>query len=408
MQCYKQVFLPNASLDEGDTAHGDTRPISIGCVLNRVVSGAMLLHPSCQRWIQGLVPGQMHGALKGRNLEAGIVNLLEQWRHSDSVLLSLDLRKGFDYADANHSLKVLEHYGFCDEWLRYLTGVWERQLRFSQIEPYVTSVPEVVRRSLPQGDPLAPLAFCLLLVPAGKATTLPRPSLWTTATEELSLLSKPNGWDGAATWGSTRTPGRLRLWQNTYGTRSTSWSTPSRTGFASKRGRGKTEDVFFLEVSGWVQAWAPASCHGAIPGRDIFTALAVLEERVQGDWAVLASLDLQKAFDNCSPGATVRMLTHLGLPGGLVCWLQQGAPGVHGSFFLDDRNLAGTDAHGVLDAVAFAEHWSQRLGLQENYTKLSVVARSLGGGREQKPNPPACWALTLALAATKPIVRRLG
>ena len=86
----------------------------------------------------------------------------------------------------------------------------------------------------------------------------------------------------------------------------------------------------------------------------------------------------------------------------------QGAPGVHGSFFLDDRNLAGTDAHGVLDAVAFAEHWSQRLGLQENYTKLSVVARSLGGGREQKPNPPACWALTLALAATKPIVRRLG
>ena len=170
MQCYKQVFLPNASLDEGDTAPGDTRPISIGCVLNCVVSGAMLLHPSCQRWIQGLVPGQMHGALKGRNLEAGIV-ILEQWRHSDSVLLSLDLRKGFDYADANHSLKVLEHYGFCDEWLRYLTGVWERQLRFSQIEPYVTSVPEVVRRSLPQGDPLAPLAFCLLLVPAAVATS---------------------------------------------------------------------------------------------------------------------------------------------------------------------------------------------------------------------------------------------
>ena len=117
------------------------------------------------------MPEQMHGALKGRNLEAGIVNLLEQWRHSDSVLLSLDLRKGFDYADANHSLKVLEHYGFCDEWLRYLTGVWERQLRFSQIEPYVTSVPEVVRRSLPQGDPLAPLAFCLLLVPAAVATS---------------------------------------------------------------------------------------------------------------------------------------------------------------------------------------------------------------------------------------------
>ena len=79
----------------------------------------------------------------------------------------------------------------------------------------------------------------------------------------------------------------------------------------------------------WVQAWAPASCHGAIPGRDIFTALAVLEERVQGDWAVLASLDLQKAFDNCSPGATVRMLTHLGLPGGLVCWLQQVWCGQH-------------------------------------------------------------------------------
>ena len=45
MQCYRQVFLPKASLDEGDTAPGDTRPISIGCVLNRVVSGAMLFAP---------------------------------------------------------------------------------------------------------------------------------------------------------------------------------------------------------------------------------------------------------------------------------------------------------------------------------------------------------------------------
>ena len=34
----------------------------------------------------------------------------------------------------------------------------------------MTREPEVVRRSLPQGDPLAPLAFCLLLVPASLAT----------------------------------------------------------------------------------------------------------------------------------------------------------------------------------------------------------------------------------------------
>eukprot|EP00439_Symbiodinium_sp_Y106_P054699 s6297_g7.t1 len=110
----------------------------------------------------------MHGALKGRNLEAGIVNLLEQWRHSDSVLLSLDLRKGFDYADANHSLKVLEHYGFCDEWLRYLTGVWERQLRVSQIGPHVTSVPEVAQFTTRRPAPLWRSAW---LVPAAVATS---------------------------------------------------------------------------------------------------------------------------------------------------------------------------------------------------------------------------------------------
>ena len=147
-------------------------------------AGQCFLHPSCQIWIQGLVPEQMHGALKGRNLEAGIVNLLEQWRHSDSVLLSLDLRKGFDYADANHSLKVLEHYGFCDEWLRYLTGVWERQLRVSQIGPYVTSVPEVAQFTTRRPAPLWRSACCWCQPPwrPRKATALPRPSLWTTAT----------------------------------------------------------------------------------------------------------------------------------------------------------------------------------------------------------------------------------
>ncbi|CAE7724263.1 unnamed protein product [Symbiodinium sp. CCMP2592] len=50
-------------------------------------------------------------------------------------------------------------------------------------------------------------------------------------------------------------------------------------------------------------------------------------------------------------------------------------PSVHRSFYLDDRNLAGRDAGEVLDAVSFAEGWSGRLGLQENYAKLKVVAR---------------------------------
>ncbi|CAE7421648.1 rbcL [Symbiodinium sp. CCMP2592] len=176
---------------------------------------------------------------------------------------------------------------------------------------------------------------------------------------------------------------------------------------------------------GWLQAWAPASCHGAIPGRDISTAIAILEERFHCDRAMLASLDLQKAFDNCSPKAAIRMLMHLGFPSCMAKWLEQvwseqrrwlswrtalsdapcwaGSslpqgdalaplamvaymssvalaldrtyPRIHASFFLDDRSLTGTDAHETLEAVAFTEQWSQRLALQENYSKLKVVAR---------------------------------
>ena len=74
----------------------------------------------------------MHGALKERSLEAGIVDLLEQWQHPNAVLLSLDMKKGFDYADVGHSLRVLGHCGFCREWLVYLRGVWQEQLRYSQ------------------------------------------------------------------------------------------------------------------------------------------------------------------------------------------------------------------------------------------------------------------------------------
>ncbi|CAE7851269.1 unnamed protein product, partial [Symbiodinium sp. KB8] len=170
MRSYRQVFIPKSNLDEGDADPSDLRPISIGCTFNRIISGAMLMHPSVQGWIAALVPDQMHGALKERSLEAGIVDLLEQWQHPNAVLLSLDMKKGFDFADVEHSLRVLQHYGFCEDWLVYLREVWQEQLRYSQLGPYVTREPEVVRRSLPQGDPLAPLAFCLLLVPAALDT----------------------------------------------------------------------------------------------------------------------------------------------------------------------------------------------------------------------------------------------
>ncbi|CAE7724149.1 unnamed protein product [Symbiodinium sp. CCMP2592] len=163
MQCYRQVFIPKGNLNEGDTNPSDLRPISIGCCFSRIISGAMLQHSGCQAWISQIVPDQMHGAMTGRSIEAGIVDLLELWKHDDSVLLSLDMAKGFDYANVEHSLAVLQHYGFCGAWLTYLKAVWKSQRRHSQLGPYVTEEPEIVRRSLPQGDPLAPLAFCLLL-----------------------------------------------------------------------------------------------------------------------------------------------------------------------------------------------------------------------------------------------------
>ncbi|CAE7724186.1 Pol [Symbiodinium sp. CCMP2592] len=200
----------------------------------------------------------------------------------------------------------------------------------------------------------------------------------------------------------------------------------------------------------WLLQWIPACCHGAVAGRDTAAALAQLEDSVLTGQNMLASLDLQKAFDHVVPNEAVDMLLHLGLPRGLGCWLRQvwgqqrrwllwrtqvaetpslvrasipegdaysplamlaclssvakgllrTYPMLQLSFFVDDRSIAGHDPQIVLDAVDYAERWSGRLGLVENQRKLHVVPRTAAQRcvlQRRKPQAEAVTARALGV-----------
>ena len=144
------------------------RPISIQSVFNRVVASAMARHPQVRHWIQGLITDDVHGAVAGRGVPTAVARLLQAWDGPTPVLVSMDLQKGFDMAAPSLMTGLLQHHGWPTLWARHLTNAWHHQVRWLQHGNYLREHPIEVSTSTPQGDPMAPVAFVVLLAEAGR------------------------------------------------------------------------------------------------------------------------------------------------------------------------------------------------------------------------------------------------
>ena len=180
-------------------------------------------------------------------------------------------------------------------------------------------------------------------------------------------------------------------------------------------------------VKEWFQGQTTTDFHGALSGRSVASAIVDLAEGWQNSNAVLISLDMHKAFDTCLPELATGLLRFHAVPEEWVryyehMWckqtrwlflgrwgcktpqevcssLPQGDPcapiafslllteasrllrrSVEGelrqSVFIDDRNVIVFGTSQVRQTLDHWQRWCDRLGLQENTSKLKIVARS--------------------------------
>ena len=100
-----------------------------------------------------------HGALQGRSATDALAALQEQFAKPQAIMVSLDMKQCFDRMNPDVALPHLQHAGFPHQWCAFLRWTWTDQHRWLQMGPIFLPEAQLVHSSVPQGCPLAPLAF---------------------------------------------------------------------------------------------------------------------------------------------------------------------------------------------------------------------------------------------------------
>ena len=167
-QHYRQVNLPKQSPVNGQLEVKHTRPISIQSAVCRTIATALAQKSEIKRWLKDFVTPHVHGGVPGRGLHTAALALASSFQQEHAVLLSLDMKKGYDFAEPELVIGHLRRRGLPEHWCQYFTHVWREQYRWIEWDHYVHPEPEHVSRSPPQGDPFAVLGFVLLLYMIGQ------------------------------------------------------------------------------------------------------------------------------------------------------------------------------------------------------------------------------------------------
>ena len=161
----KQVHLqkPGAKLRMQDNAmeSKDMRPISVQCVMWRIVASAWTRRRSTRTWIRSWAPAVACGGLEGRGVALAVDRLLENYERG-GILLSLDYQKCFDRLDPTLGLQCLRHLGCPPPMVQMLQLIW-RQKRWLTYKGEFLPNPSMVDTSLPQGDAASPLTLLAVM-----------------------------------------------------------------------------------------------------------------------------------------------------------------------------------------------------------------------------------------------------
>ena len=161
----RQVHVPKqgALVQPGCADVAKLRPIVVQSVVWRIICSALIRRQSTRDWALQCVPDTCYGGLKGREALQAVIALAEHHAEHKGPIIALDLEKAFDTVDPRLALDVLARAGAPRQWLSLVKRVWLHQTRWIQYAGHTHETPAQVKRSIPQGDALSPLALILLL-----------------------------------------------------------------------------------------------------------------------------------------------------------------------------------------------------------------------------------------------------
>ena len=148
------------------------RPISLLNVDYKILTKVLCNRLSAS--LAGIVHPDQTCSVPGRtifdncHLIRDVINDVNSNPLDSGILLSTDQEKAFDRVDHSYMLLVLKHFGFSDDFIRWISIIYNDISSAVIVNNHVsTTFP--VKRSVRQGCPLSPLIYVLCLEPLLKA-----------------------------------------------------------------------------------------------------------------------------------------------------------------------------------------------------------------------------------------------
>ena len=160
----KQINLPKpGKITQGTTQVTDLRPITICSLWYRWWSSTWAKSSLIRKWRTEKFPPNIIGGAGSPGTEQLASQLCDDLQHY-GFLGSLDYSQCYDHVHPSLAKAALEQLGLPHGLTKVLHWQWMRQKRFLSWNNYVDPTPLRSSESIPQGDPLSPLALNAIML----------------------------------------------------------------------------------------------------------------------------------------------------------------------------------------------------------------------------------------------------
>eukprot|EP00439_Symbiodinium_sp_Y106_P014006 s7995_g2.t1 len=190
----RQIHIPKTEIPIESTSCdvSKMRPITILSGLYRIIGSALAADPRVKAWSEAIFDESQHGAVNSRDVMTALASIMDSFMYDKHILMSLDYKQCFDRTRPSIALQVMEKAGMANWMGSMLRHIWMDQHRWIQLDGSTLTEVQNLESSLPQGDPLSPLALNILMSAPLRALRAKQPRLAVCSFLDDRNLTAPN------------------------------------------------------------------------------------------------------------------------------------------------------------------------------------------------------------------------